>query len=149
MTARDRSQDKDMQGYAPVSVCTLLVAFRSARSFKQTRADTSQHVQLAISERAVRSRALLFDVGNSRARLRLKNKLERLGFRSSDRDLLGRRAELFVPSLDRVGPRRKVLQFEAAVLTCHGKIRMLEDGHIPSHPRVEIALHRDSNLLLW
>src|SRR5229473_2917114 len=44
-------------------------------------------------------------------------------------------AVFFVPRLDRVCPRRQVLQFEAAVGSGDLEIWVLEDGDVALHPR--------------
>src|SRR5579864_9558439 len=80
---------------------------------------------------------------HSRARLRLKDKLDRLGFRLAYRDLLERRAKLLLPGCDRVITGGQIPDFEAAVFGGDGKKWMLEDRDVASHPRVDVALHRN------
>src|SRR5277367_7190957 len=80
-------------------------------------------------------------------RARLEYEFERLGFVRPDRNFLALGAELFVPRLDRVGARRKILQIEVAIFVGHDKIRMLEYYDVASHPRMYVALDRNRDLL--
>src|SRR5260370_22824771 len=75
-----------------------------------------------------------------------KNKIDSLGFVRTDLDLLGCRAQLLVPGLNRVGARRQTAQIETAVLARHGKVWMFEHRHITPHPGMNIALYGDRNL---
>ena len=80
------------------------------------------------------------------ARCGLEHKLQFLCTASTHGDFLYGFTKFFVPCLDRIIARRKVLQLEIARLVRHRKEGMLEDGDIAAHPRMNIALQGDGDL---
>src|SRR5215472_3121771 len=76
----------------------------------------------------------------------LKHKLQFLCGARTHGDFLCGFAKFFVPGLDRIIARRKVLQLEIARLVGHRKEGMLEDGDIAAHPGMNIALQWDGDL---
>src|SRR5579864_7546695 len=74
-----------------------------------------------------------------------ESEIQALGLTRSDGDLLRHRAQFFVPGFHRVVSRRQVRQLEAAILTCHREVGVLEHSDIALHPRMHVALHRDRN----
>src|SRR5579862_95824 len=80
-------------------------------------------------------------------RTRLEHEFDGLAFTRPDRNFLALGAEFLLPCLDRVGAGRKILQIEVTVFVRHHKIRMFEHRDIASHPRMHIALDRNSDLL--
>src|SRR5580692_13121827 len=80
-------------------------------------------------------------------RTRLEHEVESLAFTRPDRNLLALGAEFFLPCLDRVGAGWKIFQIEVTFFGRHHKIWMFEYRDIASHPRMHIALNRNSNLL--
>src|SRR5215472_10377040 len=80
------------------------------------------------------------------ARGGLEHKLQFLCAARNHGDFLCGFAKFFVPCLDRIIARRKVLQLEIARLVRHRKEGMLEDGDITAHPGMNIALHGDGYL---
>src|SRR5580704_19367541 len=80
-------------------------------------------------------------------RTRLEPEVDSLAFTRPDRNLLALGAEFFLPCLDRVGAGWKIFQIEVTVFVRHHKIWMFEYRDIASHPRMHIALNRNSNLL--
>src|ERR1700739_2085485 len=78
---------------------------------------------------------------------RLEDEVHLVGATGPDDDLPGLPPQLFMPSHERVIAGRQVADIEAAVLGSHGEVRVLEDGHVAPHPRVDVALYGDGDLL--
>src|SRR5262249_16412772 len=64
------------------------------------------------------------------------------------RDGLSDRAKLFVPGLDRVRPRRQIVQRELSVVLRHGEVRVIEHADVRVHPAVDVAFERHHYLPL-
>src|SRR5207249_8634121 len=81
------------------------------------------------------------------SRRRLEGERDFLCFLRTDRHLLRRRPELFVPRFDRVGAGRQRLDVEFPVLVAHREVRMVEHADVRVHPAVHVALERHHDFL--
>src|SRR5579863_279061 len=73
----------------------------------------------------------------------LENEIGGFGFVAANGDLLGCRAQFFVPCLDRVGARRQVGQTETAIFAADREVGVFENGNVAAHPRMDVAAHRN------
>ena len=54
-----------------------------------------------------------------------------------------RSAQLFLPRLDHVIPRRDIVDLERTIVPRHCKVRMWNGADIRMHPAMDVAFHRD------
>src|SRR5208337_562624 len=76
----------------------------------------------------------------------LEGEVDALGFVPGDGDLLGSRAQLFMPSRDGISAGRQVAEIETAVFAGHDEEWVFEHSHITAHPGMNVALHWNRNL---
>src|SRR6266481_2680277 len=73
--------------------------------------------------------------------LGLEGEVDGFGFAATDGHFLRLITVRFLPSRDRVLPRRQICKAERPAVTCDGIVRVLHHREIPVHPRMYVALH--------
>ena len=85
--------------------------------------------------------SLVKNRGLYRLRFRGESEIQGLRFAAGDRDVLGLRAVGFLPGGDRIFSWRKIGEAEGTVFAGDREVVGLQDGEIPLHPGMNVALY--------